>query len=73
MPRSYNVYLRRSGIADIGKHLADMHRQPHLWARLCATRPRRLRHLVANRQGRLDSPLGHLVERQRQSKGDDVQ
>ena len=73
MPRPYNVVLRRSGIADIGQHLADMHRQSHLGARLCATRPRRLRYLVANRQGRLDSPVGHLVECQRQPKGDDVQ
>ena len=73
MLRSYNVVLHRSGTADIGQHLADMHRQSHLGARLRATRPRRLLYLVANRQSRLHSPVGHLVECQRQSKGDDVQ
>jgi hypothetical protein len=73
MPRPHNAPLRQGGIADVCKHLADMYRQPHLWAQLCAARARRLRHLMTNRQGRLDSPLGHLVKRQRQSKGDDVQ
>jgi hypothetical protein len=73
MPYPHNAHLRRGGISDVGKHLADMHRQPHRRARLCASRPRRLRHPVANRQGRLDRPLGHLVERQWQPKGDNVQ
>jgi hypothetical protein len=72
-PRLHKGERRRGGIADIGKYFANMHRQPHLWGGLCTTGPRRLRHLVANRQGRLDRPLRHLVERQRQPKGDDVQ
>jgi hypothetical protein len=49
MPSSQHMYLRRDSIADLGKHLANMYRQPHLWARLCVTRPSRFRHLVANR------------------------
>jgi len=65
MSRPRNAHLPQGGIADVGKHLADMHRQPHLWAQLCAARSRRLCHLMTNRQGRLDSPLGHLVKRQR--------
>jgi hypothetical protein len=73
MLRLYNVLLRRSGSADIGQHLADMHRQSHLGARLCAAHPSRLCYLVANRQGRLYSPVGHLVECQRQPKSNDVQ
>jgi hypothetical protein len=69
----HHVSRRRCGISDIGKHLTNMHRQPHLWARRCIIRPSRFRRLVADRQGRLDRPLGHLVKRQRQPKSDNVQ
>jgi len=65
MPRPHNAHLRQGGSADVGKHLADMHRQPHLWAQFYAARARRLCHLMTHRQGRLDRPLGHLVKRQR--------
>jgi hypothetical protein len=68
-----NVLLRRSSSADIGQYLADVHRQSHPGARLRAIRPRRLRYLVANRQGCLHRPVGHLVKRQWQPKGDNVQ